>query len=49
MFFSEDSSIRKRVDMGGQSSKERDRQKLVEQMRHEQKLPDFLLYSRRVR
>ena len=37
MFFSGDSSTRKRVDMGGRSSKERDRQKLVEQTRQERK------------
>nr|XP_027118125.1 E3 ubiquitin-protein ligase UPL6-like [Coffea arabica] len=35
MFFSGDSSTRKRVDLGGRSSKERDRKKLVEQTRFE--------------
>ncbi|CAH9080391.1 unnamed protein product [Cuscuta europaea] len=35
MFFSGDPSSRKRVDLGGRSSKERDRQKLVEQARQE--------------
>ncbi|KAJ6844211.1 E3 ubiquitin-protein ligase UPL6 isoform X1 [Iris pallida] len=35
MFFSGDSSIKKRVDLGGRSSKERDRQVLLEQTRHE--------------
>ncbi|KAL7220882.1 hypothetical protein ACSBR2_013714 [Camellia fascicularis] len=35
MFFSGDSSTRKRVDLGGRSSKERDRQKLLEQTRLE--------------
>ncbi|XP_052208292.1 E3 ubiquitin-protein ligase UPL6-like isoform X2 [Diospyros lotus] len=35
MFFSGDSSARKRVDLGGRSSKERDRQKLLEQTRLE--------------
>ncbi|CAN6467252.1 unnamed protein product [Victoria cruziana] len=37
MFFTGDSSTRKRVDMGGRSSKERDRQKLLEQARLERK------------
>ncbi|OVA16717.1 IQ motif [Macleaya cordata] len=37
MFFSGDSSSRKRVDLGGRSSKERDRQKLLEQTRLERK------------
>ncbi|KAJ7980436.1 E3 ubiquitin-protein ligase UPL6 [Quillaja saponaria] len=35
MFFSGDPSTRKRVDLGGRSSKERDRQKLLEQTRKE--------------
>ncbi|GAB2265588.1 E3 ubiquitin-protein ligase upl6 [Dionaea muscipula] len=35
MFFSGDSSNRKRVDLGGRSSKERDRQKILEQTRLE--------------
>lgn len=35
MFFSGDSSAKKRVDLGGRSSKERDRQKLLEQTRLE--------------
>ncbi|KAF8401270.1 hypothetical protein HHK36_012203 [Tetracentron sinense] len=35
MFFSGDSSSRKRVDLGGRSSKERDRKKLLEQTRLE--------------
>ncbi|XP_050130420.1 E3 ubiquitin-protein ligase UPL6-like isoform X8 [Malus sylvestris] len=35
MFFSGDSSTRKRVDLGGRSTKERDRQKLLEQTRLE--------------
>ncbi|GER31451.1 ubiquitin-protein ligase [Striga asiatica] len=35
MFFSGDPSSRKRVDLGGRSSKERDRQKLLEQTRLE--------------
>lgn len=35
MFFSGDPSNRKRVDLGGRSSKERDRQKLLEQTRLE--------------
>eukprot|EP00262_Sarcandra_glabra_P021052 TRINITY_DN8660_c0_g1_i1.p1 TRINITY_DN8660_c0_g1~~TRINITY_DN8660_c0_g1_i1.p1 ORF type:complete len:1037 (+),score=192.54 TRINITY_DN8660_c0_g1_i1:201-3311(+) len=35
MFFSGDPSTRKRVDLGGRSSKERDRQKLLEQARTE--------------
>ncbi|KAF6175464.1 hypothetical protein GIB67_021954 [Kingdonia uniflora] len=35
MFFSGDSTSRKRVDLGGRSSKERDRQKLLEQTRLE--------------
>lgn len=35
MFFGGDSSTRKRVDLGGRSSKERDRQKLLEQTRLE--------------
>ncbi|KAK4478355.1 hypothetical protein RD792_017645 [Penstemon davidsonii] len=35
MFFSGDSSTRKRVDLGGRSSKERDRKKLLEQARLE--------------
>ncbi|XP_050375233.1 E3 ubiquitin-protein ligase UPL6 [Argentina anserina] len=35
MFFSGDSSNRKRVDLGGRSTKERDRQKLLEQTRLE--------------
>uniref|UniRef100_A0A7N0UEM1 HECT-type E3 ubiquitin transferase n=1 Tax=Kalanchoe fedtschenkoi TaxID=63787 RepID=A0A7N0UEM1_KALFE len=35
MFFSGDPSTRKRVDLGGRSSKERDTQKLVEQARQE--------------
>lgn len=37
MFFSGDSSTRKRVDLGGRSSKERDRQVLLEQTRLERK------------
>ncbi|XP_043709518.1 E3 ubiquitin-protein ligase UPL6-like isoform X1 [Telopea speciosissima] len=37
MFFSGDSSTRKRVDLGGRSSKERDRQRLLEQARNERK------------
>ncbi|KAL5996550.1 hypothetical protein ACLOJK_026630 [Asimina triloba] len=37
MFFSGDASTRKRVDLGGRSSKERDRQKLLEQTRLERK------------
>lgn len=37
MFFSGDPSSRKRVDLGGRSSKERDRQKLLEQTRLERK------------
>lgn len=37
MFFSGDSSSRKRVDLGGRSSKERDRQVLLEQARLERK------------
>jgi hypothetical protein len=35
MFFNGDPSTRKRVDLGGRSSKERDRQKLLEQTRLE--------------
>lgn len=35
MFFSGDPSTRKRVDLGGRSTKERDRQKLLEQTRLE--------------
>lgn len=35
MFFTGDPSTRKRVDLGGRSSKERDRQKLLEQTRLE--------------
>ncbi|XP_022723156.1 E3 ubiquitin-protein ligase UPL6-like isoform X2 [Durio zibethinus] len=35
MFFTGDSTSRKRVDLGGRSSKERDRQKLLEQTRLE--------------
>jgi len=35
MFFSGDSSTRKRVDLGGRSSKERDRKNLLEQTRLE--------------
>lgn len=35
MFFSGDSTTRKRVDLGGRSSKERDRKKLVEQTKLE--------------
>ncbi|KAJ6322258.1 hypothetical protein OIU77_012184 [Salix suchowensis] len=35
MFFNGDSSTRKRVDLGGRSSKERDRKKLLEQTRLE--------------
>ncbi|WCJ23245.1 E3 ubiquitin-protein ligase UPL6 [Euphorbia peplus] len=35
MFFSGDPTTRKRVDLGGRSSKERDRQKLIEQTRLE--------------
>lgn len=35
MFFSGDPTTRKRVDLGGRSSKERDRQKLLEQTRLE--------------
>ncbi|KAB5538406.1 hypothetical protein DKX38_015939 [Salix brachista] len=35
MYFNGDSSTRKRVDLGGRSSKERDRQKLLEQTRLE--------------
>ncbi|KAL9240764.1 hypothetical protein vseg_014947 [Gypsophila vaccaria] len=37
MFFSGDPATRKRVDLGGRSSKERDRQKLLEQTRLERK------------
>ncbi|KAL4202208.1 hypothetical protein AMTRI_Chr02g262500 [Amborella trichopoda] len=37
MFFTGDSTNRKRVDLGGRSSKERDRQKLLEQTRLERK------------
>lgn len=37
MFFSGDSSTRKRVDLGGRSSKERDRQVLLEEARLERK------------
>lgn len=37
MFFTGDPSTRKRVDLGGRSSKERDRQKLLEQTRLERK------------
>ncbi|XP_043725409.1 E3 ubiquitin-protein ligase UPL6-like isoform X2 [Telopea speciosissima] len=37
MFFTGDSSTRKRVDLGGRSSKERDRQKLLEQAQLERK------------
>lgn len=35
MFFSGDPSTRKRVDLGGRSTKERDRKKLLEQTRLE--------------
>nr|KYP52595.1 E3 ubiquitin-protein ligase UPL6 [Cajanus cajan] len=35
MFFSGDPSTRKRVDLGGRSSKERDRKNLLEQTRVE--------------
>ncbi|MFS7962550.1 hypothetical protein Hanom_Chr08g00727971 [Helianthus anomalus] len=35
MFFSGDPSNRKRVDLGGRSSKERDRKKLLEQAKLE--------------
>ncbi|GMI70233.1 ubiquitin protein ligase 6 [Hibiscus trionum] len=44
MFFSGDPSSRKRVDLGGRSSKERDRQKLLEQTRLER---NRRLWSRR--
>lgn len=37
MFFSGDASSRKRVDLGGRSSKERDRQVLLEEARLERK------------
>jgi ubiquitin-protein ligase E3 C len=37
MFFSGDPTSRKRVDMGGRSSKERDRQVLLEQTREERR------------
>lgn len=37
MFFSGDASTRRRVDLGGRSSKERDRQMLLEQTRLERK------------
>lgn len=37
MFFSGDTSTRKRVDLGGRSSKERDRQVLLEEARLERK------------
>ncbi|KAG6529560.1 hypothetical protein ZIOFF_011768 [Zingiber officinale] len=37
MFFSGDSSARKRVDLGGRSSKESDRQVLLEQARLDRK------------
>ncbi|XP_068658404.1 E3 ubiquitin-protein ligase UPL6 isoform X2 [Aristolochia californica] len=37
MFFSGEASTRRRVDLGGRSSKERDRQKLLEQTRLERK------------
>lgn len=42
MFFSGDSSARKRVDLGGRSSKERDRQKLLEQARLERNRRSWL-------
>ncbi|XP_073118616.1 E3 ubiquitin-protein ligase UPL6 [Henckelia pumila] len=42
MFFSGDSSSRKRVDLGGRSSRERDRQKLVEQTRLERNRRQWL-------
>ncbi|KAK8578412.1 hypothetical protein V6N13_116257 [Hibiscus sabdariffa] len=44
MFFSGDPASRKRVDLGGRSSKERDRQKLLEQTRLER---NRRLWSRR--
>lgn len=44
MFFSGDPTTRKRVDLGGRSSKERDRQKLLEQTRLER---NRRLYLRR--
>ena len=37
MFFSGDPTARKRVDLGGRSSKERDRQVLLEQTREERR------------
>jgi hypothetical protein len=37
MFFSGDPTSRKRVDMGGRSNKERDRQVLLEQTREERR------------
>jgi len=37
MFFNGDSTARKRVDLGGRSSKERDRQVLLEEARVERK------------
>ncbi|KAI4311060.1 hypothetical protein MLD38_035996 [Melastoma candidum] len=42
MFFSGDPSARKRVALGGRSSKERDRQKLVEQTRLEREKRSYL-------
>ncbi|XP_075487964.1 E3 ubiquitin-protein ligase UPL6 [Primulina tabacum] len=42
MFFSGDPSSRKRVDLGGRSSKERDRQKVVEQTRLERNRRQWL-------
>lgn len=42
MFFSGDPSSRKRVDLGGRSSKERDRQKLLEQARQERNRRQYL-------
>ena len=37
MFFSGDSSARRRVDLGGRSNKERDRKVLLEQTREERR------------
>ena len=37
MFFSGDPTSRKRVDLGGRSNKERDRQVLLEQTREERR------------
>jgi ubiquitin-protein ligase E3 C len=37
MFFSGDPSARRRVDLGGRSSKERDRKVLLEQTREERR------------